>query len=977
MSRAVLAAALAITTLAVAILGILTPAPEAAADGWQSRVPAGLLRPPGILEGDEAVAGFTRSMWEFLSKKEYRDLPGWVHDQQWRTTGTMIAKAPLEGPLTAASLNVYNEGTHPFVRVYYSPGVRAWLEGGSVGEIPDGEMVIKEMCWSGNGFARLLEEGGFEKDRRSRYISVHEIPAVLDVDGWAIMVKRKDASYDGWYWGQYYPEWKDNHVPSGRSATTDPQLEKAPAWPPTAESWKKGRPTGQMTGAIAVPASLYGAACINCHASAAAESTFSSLVNIDSPGVAFPLAVEFVADPAADGEFRLPGVERVFEAAGPGYHDADPGPAEGAFRTPAPSESFRKTYPFFDDLTWSEVWEGRFPARTWDHVPSGPDGPGFMTSDQCQPCHSAAYQNSWQPPMELQPGDGRTLDLSPFAEWSASMMGLGGRDPIFFAQMESEQHRFPGSKDVINNTCLKCHGAMGQRQFHAEASAANDFDALFTRSMIDPYGGRDGARIAALARDAISCAVCHRMAPDGLGTAATYTGNFSLVGPETLFGPYEGTLPKSMEHALGITPVKGAHLSTSALCGSCHTIELPIISDDGRLIGTEFEQTTYFEWQNSIYQDEVPGWPAEVTATCQECHMKSHFEERELSFRVASIQDERYPFSDRLLPLDDVRIPVRKRFRRHTLNGINLFALEMFSQFPVVLGIQQKNYLVHPYAQDPLRTATEAGLRMARHETARVTVDSLAREGNRVEATVEIENLAGHNFPTGVAFRRAFLEFVVLDARGEVLWASGRTSDVGVILEGMTGKALPTEFLEKDPRLEGAGDFQPHHEVISEPYQVQIYEEIIRDEKGRITTSFLNLAEKAKDNRLRPKGWSPTGRKASITSAHGRATDDPCYTDGARTGSDRVTYRIELGPEAARGAASVRATLYYQATPPYWLRDKFRTADGPSDLPTADTRRLYFLAANLDTKGTKDDPSPIEDWKLRIAGATREIGSGD
>ena len=35
-------------------------------------------------------------------------------------------------------------GTHPAVRVYYSPGVIRWLKGGRAGTIPDGEMIIKE-----------------------------------------------------------------------------------------------------------------------------------------------------------------------------------------------------------------------------------------------------------------------------------------------------------------------------------------------------------------------------------------------------------------------------------------------------------------------------------------------------------------------------------------------------------------------------------------------------------------------------------------------------------------------------------------------------------------------------------------------------------------------------------------------------------------------------------------------------------------
>ena len=48
-------------------------------------------------------------------------------------------------------------------------------------------------------------------------------------------------------------------------------------------------------------------------------------------------------------------------------------------------------------------------------------------------------------------------------------------------------------------------------------------------------------------------------------------------------------------------------------------------------------------------------------------------------------------------------------------------------------------------------------------------------------------------------------------------------------------------------------------------------------------------------------------------------------------------------------------TLYYQATPPYYLQDRFCTSQ------SQDTKRLYFLAGNLNLTRT-----PAQDWKLRL-----------
>ena len=122
--------------------------------------------------------------------------------------------------------------------------------------------------------------------------------------------------------------------------------------------------------------------------------------------------------------------------------------------------------------------------------------------------------------------------------------------------------------------------------------------------------------------------------------------------------------------------------------------------------------------------------------------------------------------------------------------------------------------------------------------------------------------------------------------------------------------------------------------------------------------------EAAKDNRLLPRGWRPEGPGKGLSGRLLRATHpgadvaaDPRYGDGS--GSDEVTYRITLPAGAERAQTRVRATLYYQAVPPYMLRNLF---EGSPDGPAA--RRLHAMASRVDLKG-----SPIEGWKLRIASA--------
>ncbi len=56
-----------------------------------------------------------------------------------------------------------------------------------------------------------------------------------------------------------------------------------------------------------------------------------------------------------------------------------------------------------------------------------------------------------------------------------------------------------------------------------------------------------------------------------------------------------------------------------------------------------------------------------------------------------------------------------------------------------------------------------------------------------------------------------------------------------------------------------AQKIQPHYATITRQDQVQIYQEVVRDPRGRrLTTSFLSLADEAKDSRLLPRSWTPS-----------------------------------------------------------------------------------------------------------------------
>jgi hypothetical protein len=786
-------------------------------------------------------------------------------------------------------------GTHgaSAVKVYYSEQVWKWMNSGRKGQIADGGMIVKVL------YARNPEDP-------TRYSE--------DPTGFSIMVKDSKGSWDGWFYSDGGP------------------LQK---------------PTHEHAAKFFDPNAGFALSCINCHATTDnPESTYSSLRNVtDAP-------IEHLTTVSPEGLKK--GLERADDIHS--IHDKA-ALAERRDRMPSP---YLK--PLAKDLAQHELRP--LPQSMLDHVPQGPRPDGhrrFITSSNCQACHDAVQLYSVLPNMavkeEPSPGQTSLVNLSPNSEWRYSMMGLSGRDPVFFAQLESERVLHPELADQIDNKCLSCHGVMGQRQFKIDRGP----DALFTHQHAQALPGSVDEKYGALARDGVSCVICHQMSPDGMGQPSTYTGKFKLdENVKQVYGPYEKTVVLPMEQAIGLTPKHGAHLADSKLCASCHTVVLPVLDVGKKYSPEEFsklaenpppessahEQATYLEWQNSSYTTESAP-PGPLKQSCQDCHMPRTYNGKPLKFKIANIEDDTFPIVDHRAANDQLHMDVRDRFSRHALHGINIFMLEMFRQNPVQLGISPKdNLFPGPEVKSGFDVAIQSALKMAREETATIKILKVKREGNRLRAEVEVKNLAGHKFPTGVNFRRAFIEFKV-QAGDKTIWASGQTDEWGVIGTLRDGKfaALSTEFFNDK-------QYQPHHQKIEREDQVQIYEDLATDSAGNFTTSFLSLKNVVKDNRLQPHGWKNNAAGAENIESKGTAAD-PDYNSGE--GRDVIVYDIPLDA-AGKGPLNVSATLYFQSLPPYYLQRL--TAN--SDKQAAQT--LLQLLSQLDLANT-----PVRDWKLKIS----------
>ncbi len=887
------------------------------------------------------TAQYEEKLFAFLNGREYAKL-GWLRDKGVRDTGPY--------------LNGTYYGTHPAVRVYYSPGVVKWLMNGRVGAIPDGEMIIKEQYPA--------------PAARHQGRSEEQLWAALE--SWTVMVKDSAGSHDGWFWSN----------PSKGQCVVDHHQ-----YP------------------FDHPVSGFGIYCVRCHAatqspgaetaSPANEFTFISLRNIEGfPGQ--PLLFRVDDSWRKDAKKDKP-------ADGNDAHPKCTNPKPPARPARTADERFVS---FFNAVKPTKLEDvAHLPPLTHDHVVPGRDrSQGLATSDQCMSCH-AGLVAPFGPSMFVPTGKATEYgadgwDVSPYGEWRWTPMGLAGRDPVFFAQLETELRLIRDEyasdpktagelSETLADTCLRCHGAMGHRQ-HDLDRPGSKFSPDHVHSPASKYG--------ALARDGVSCAVCHRMQPRPQPTddrrpylqyflESSTSGNFHLGPPGEVYGPFKDdeVVPYVMEHATGIKPKHGEFLKSSQMCGTCHTVSLPAIdtppghhpADELNAAQTvplfrkfhhHVEQATYLEWLNSEYENEVNRQNPKARS-CQDCHMpaglkdeKHNLDIAQLKTRIAAVQDTTYPDAENLAPHKDLDVRLRETgYRRHNFAGLNVFLVELFNQFDDVLGVRKTDFMTGS-KQGPAHAA-ESMTRTARLDTATVQVTAVPDGANRLTAKVLVTNKAGHRFPSGVGFRRAFLELAVIEPGTErVVWASGRTNELGVIV-GADGKPLSTEFFARDPRT-GEQRYQKHHDLIASPDQVQIYETLLCNAKGDLSTSFVRGCKTVKDNRLLPKGWTPDGPGGGLTGRYLKATHpaaeaaaDPRYADGS--GSDEVTYRVELPAGLDPTKLRVRATLYYQAMPPYYLRNLFTTApDGPA------TRRLHHLTSHLDLKG-----KPIEGWKLPVASA--------
>jgi hypothetical protein len=487
----------------------------------------------------------------------------------------------------------------------------------------------------------------------------------------------------------------------------------------------------------------------------------------------------------------------------------------------------------------------------------------FTTSNHCMSCHSQVHAQ-----------DGE--DISIGIQWRASVMANSSRDPYWQASIRRETMDHPAATVAIEDKCSTCHMPMQRYQARAEGLRGEVLKYLGAVSsgaaMDEPEGELENARDikASLAADGVSCTVCHQIRDDNLGQPSSLDGGFLIdvtKPPEerVMFGPFDDPdegRTRLMHSATGFIPKKVGYLADSALCASCHTLLTQALDDKGNPAGILPEQMPFQEWQHSDYANKK---------SCQSCHMTE----------VAG-----------QAPITSIHAQPHDGVMRHIFVGGNATLLRMLKDHPQELGVAA--------TPEELEASAQRSERLLRRETADLTIANQKLDGRHLSFEVQVVNKTGHKLPTAYPSRRAWLHVTVRDAGGKIVFESGAVRSDGSIVGNDN---------DADPRK-----FEPHYSHITSPDQVEIYESIMGDFTGRVTTGLLYGTHYLKDNRILPHGFDKGTAEPRIAVV-GEARQDSRFVGG----SDAVTYDVTL-PEANR-PFRVSAELLYESIGFRWAHN--------------------------------------------------------
>ena len=473
----------------------------------------------------------------------------------------------------------------------------------------------------------------------------------------------------------------------------------------------------------------------------------------------------------------------------------------------------------------------------------------FAGSGECSSCHDG-----------LTDSQGNPVGIA--AHWRSTMMANASKDPLWKAKVSHETIANPNLQAVIEDKCTSCHAPGTHFDAHHNGAANYSMAELDT---------------SAIGLDGVNCTVCHQIAASSLGT---YSGNLTIGTQHQIWGPYANPFSGPMANNTGYTPTHSAHINSSKLCASCHTLITHSVDSTGTPTGNSFvEQAIYQEWLNSNH----PG----TGTTCQSCHVPQITNPVITSTMPPWFSDTRSPFG------------------LHHFVGANVFIQKLLNENSSSLGL----------------TATTSQMDSTMNRTTTLLQNSVYMEVSEIDRTtdslfvnVNLSNLAGHKFPSGFPSRRAFVElFVIAQANNDTIFHSGKQDSNFNLIGEDTG-------------------FEPHHNVISSDDQIQIYEMVMADVNGNPTTVLLYADSPLKDNRLVPNGFLQSHPSYDTIKVVGLANTDPNFNiDNGTEGSGGDIVHFHIPMQGYSDNVQIIAKLKYQTVNDKWLSETFSHSSAPID----------------------------------------------